>query len=64
MLFGAAAVLAAIAGYIFREKRGVWNKSLRESLTSEEGYLSTEARTDLTGRSGTALRRSGRRASS
>ncbi|CAG5083495.1 Uncharacterized protein yqeZ [Thermobacillus xylanilyticus] len=53
--FGAAAVLAAIAGYIFR-KRGVWNKFiLRESLTSEEGYLSTEARTDLTGKSGTAL---------
>lgn len=52
---GAAAVLAAVAGYIFR-KRGVWNKFiLRESLTSEEGYLSTEARTDLTGKSGTAL---------
>ncbi|REK59649.1 MAG: serine protease [Thermobacillus sp.] len=52
---GAAAVLAAVAGYIFR-RRGVWNKFiLRESLTSEEGYLSTEARTDLAGKSGTAL---------
>jgi membrane-bound serine protease (ClpP class) len=52
---GAAAVLAAIAGYIFR-RRGVWNKFiLREALTSEEGYLSTEARTDLEGKTGTAL---------
>jgi len=52
---GAAAVLAAIAGYVFR-KRGVWNKFiLREALTSEEGYLSTEARTDLEGKTGTAL---------
>jgi len=52
---GAAAVLAAIAGYIFR-KRGVWNKFiLRESLSSEEGYLSTESRTDLAGKTGTAL---------
>jgi membrane-bound serine protease (ClpP class) len=53
--FGAAAVLGAIAGYIFR-KRGVWNKFiLRESLTSEEGYLPKEARTDLEGRTGTAI---------
>ena len=50
----AAVALAAIAGYVFR-KRGVWNKFiLREALTSEEGYLSTEARTDLEGKTGTA----------
>jgi membrane-bound serine protease (ClpP class) len=51
----AAAVLAAIAGYVFR-RRGVWNKFiLREALTSEEGYLSTETRADLEGKSGTAV---------
>jgi len=50
----AAAVLAAIAGYVFR-RRGVWNKFiLREALTSEEGYLSTETRADLEGKTGTA----------
>lgn len=53
--FGAAAVLGAIAGYSFR-KRGVWNKFiLRESLTSEEGYLPKEARTELEGKTGTAM---------
>jgi len=52
---GAAAVLAAIAGYVFR-KRGVWNKFiLREALTAEEGYVPKETRTDLEGKTGTAL---------
>lgn len=51
----AGAVITGITAYAFR-KRGIWNKFvLRDALTKEEGYVPAVERTDLVGKSGTAI---------
>nr|WP_233168155.1 NfeD family protein [Paenibacillus roseus] len=51
----AAAAVVAVFSYIFK-KRGIWNKFiLRESLTSEEGFIPAESKILLQGLEGIAL---------
>lgn len=53
--FVLAVIVLAIFIKIFKH-RGVWNRFiLRDSLTTEEGYTSADSRTELVGRTGTAL---------
>lgn len=50
-----AAVVVTVFSYIFK-KRGIWNKFiLKESLTSEEGFVSAESKILLQGLEGIAL---------
>lgn len=50
-----ALVITAGVAWLFRE-RGVWNRFiLREQLTDDKGYVSSETRTDLLGKEGVAL---------
>jgi len=54
-----AFVLALVVVFIFIrifKHRGVWNRFiLRDKLTTEQGYTSSKARTDLLGKSGVAV---------
>ncbi len=53
--FAAAVVVVVIVAIIFKEK-GIWNRFiLKESLTKEQGFVPTDAKEDLLGKSGVSV---------